>query len=136
MSIFGPDTVTVHSISTVHEHRAPTDASVKLLTEMEAKAEERLLKAFPIQFNSLNATVIGMHSNLMCNYNILIRYDINGSPQEFKAVIPWIHMMKGTNPMTLVDDIKAQFAAHLSETLLSDFSPKVAPVLGDLFKNI
>ena len=35
----------VHHTATVHEHRAPTDASVALLKEMEAAAEKKLIES-------------------------------------------------------------------------------------------
>lgn len=34
-----------HVTATVHEHRAPTDESVKLLAEFEVKARERIVEA-------------------------------------------------------------------------------------------
>lgn len=39
----GPSSISVHETRTINEHRAPTDESVRLLTEMEEKVLERVI---------------------------------------------------------------------------------------------
>ena len=43
----------------VHEHRASTDESVKLLAEMEEKAREKLLAAVPLNSNQFEGVMFG-----------------------------------------------------------------------------
>ncbi len=41
----------------VHEHRAPTDESVRLLGEMQEKAEAKLIKSVAVESNNFNCVV-------------------------------------------------------------------------------
>lgn len=47
---------------TVHEHRAPTDASVKLLAEMEEKAKEKVFGQIKLESNTFHCEVLRMRS--------------------------------------------------------------------------
>jgi hypothetical protein len=43
---------------TVHEHRAPTDASIRMLNEMQEKAKENILRSMIIDTNEMYGAVI------------------------------------------------------------------------------
>lgn len=53
-----PSTQVVHN----HEHRAPTDESVKLLREMEQKAEERIIESAAVADNGFHGVVQSLRS--------------------------------------------------------------------------
>lgn len=74
----------VHETTTVHEHRAPTDESVRLLREMEKAASEKVLQSIRLE-NSLIDTVIHMqddHLNAKRGFVVFIR--INGKKIEVR----------------------------------------------------
>jgi len=48
LAVFPTQRTTEYVTREVHEHRAPTDDSVKLLREMEAKAQEQIVKAIHV----------------------------------------------------------------------------------------
>ena len=43
---------------TIHEHRAPTDESVRLLNEFEEKARKNIIHKISVNENNLNAVSI------------------------------------------------------------------------------
>lgn len=49
---------TVYQNTTVHEHRAPTDESVKLLKEYQEKAHEWAEQAVAVKLKGIEATVV------------------------------------------------------------------------------
>lgn len=47
-----------HHHTEVHEHRAPTDESVRLLKEMEETAREKIIASFPLGSNEFDGRVM------------------------------------------------------------------------------
>jgi len=45
-------------VQTVHEHRAPTDASAKLILDLEKEAEKRIVNTYRIQNCAVDCVVI------------------------------------------------------------------------------
>lgn len=62
----------------VHEHRAPTDASVKLLAEMEQKARDRIEASLDLAGNGFEGTVLIERSLEQPRDIIVAVYKING----------------------------------------------------------
>lgn len=64
--------------SVVHEHRAPTDASVALLKEMEAAAEKKLIEAVRVGNTTFECV---LHKYMDCiNNQVVVRaiFNLNG----------------------------------------------------------
>jgi len=59
------ETVAYEKSVTVHEHKAPTDESVKLLNEMQEKAQRNILKTIKIEENYLKAVVVIFKNNFI-----------------------------------------------------------------------
>lgn len=62
----------------VHEHRAPTDESVRLLAEMEAKARDKIIEAVHIgdtTFECVVQTMKNMHDDTIC---LIAVFSLNG----------------------------------------------------------
>lgn len=74
----------VETSRTIHEHRAPTDESVKLLMEMEQKALEKLLSITRLENNTLNAVWSTFQTFEDARFHIVCRYQLNGSANEIK----------------------------------------------------
>lgn len=70
---------------TTHEHRAPTDDSVKLLREMEDASKESIVGMCQIEDNTLNGVVvIFMLSAQMMTRIAYIRFTFNGKEYVIK----------------------------------------------------
>ena len=64
---------------TVTENRAPTDESVKLLREMERKAESEVVQAIPVKNNTLEGLVIQKQfSPLTVELQTTVSFQLNG----------------------------------------------------------
>lgn len=63
---------------TVTEKRAPTDDSVRLLREMEAKAKEEVIKAVAINDNLFNGVIHTMFDALSYRTTVRLVYSMNG----------------------------------------------------------
>ncbi|MFZ2287596.1 MAG: hypothetical protein WAV93_11475 [Bacteroidales bacterium] len=67
-----------NSSVTVHEHRAPTDESIRLLRELEQKANENVLKSTRVDNNSFTAVLHQMRDALSDLDKYAIIFSING----------------------------------------------------------
>jgi len=75
-------------VKTVHEHKAPTDESVRLLNEFEDKARKNIIKELQIQENYLSAIVVLYQSDDIFNQCIYhIRFILNGKEYFFEVPI-------------------------------------------------
>ena len=72
------ETRTEYVTRDVHEHRAPTDASVKLLREMEQAAEAKVIEAVRVGNTTFECVVHQAHD--MLNDQVLFRavFKLNG----------------------------------------------------------
>lgn len=73
---------------TVHEHRAPTDVSIKIYDEMLEKTKNRVLGVFKIESNLVKCVVIAMQNPNFCsvdlqNIKYFVRFELNGELKEF-----------------------------------------------------
>jgi len=67
----------------VHEHKAPTDESVKLLNEFEEKAKENIIAVYRIEENNINAVAILYQDNVCQDaINYFLKFNLNG--REYK----------------------------------------------------
>jgi hypothetical protein len=64
---------------TVHEHRAPTDASVRLLNEMQDKAKENFVGSIMIDDNIIKGAIYVMQDFTYHNtFAVVFKFNING----------------------------------------------------------
>lgn len=118
----GPSSVHV----TKHEHRAPTDASVRLLAEMEAKARERVLASVPLECNDFNGVLHHMRSPLQQTDEFVIQYELNGSRYEVPvSVRRGVEAMLNPKTYALLE-VRDALAKHIASTALRNMSwPKL-----------
>lgn len=74
-----------------YEHRAPTDKSVELLSEMEHKAEERIISVNRLKNNTLDAIWWVRDNPMNMELVATCKLKINGKEHEFKVDCerPW-----------------------------------------------
>jgi hypothetical protein len=78
-----------HISVNVREERAPTDASVRLLREMEDKAKDQVEQSLRIQSCGVEA-VVHRHDNQMDAKTVFaIHYKINGERRKCYAESEW-----------------------------------------------
>lgn len=72
----------------VHVHRAPTDASVALLKEMEKAAKDKLLDSIPIGNTNLDIQLLIEQNNFNDCFSCALLMKINGERHKAKLTFP------------------------------------------------
>jgi hypothetical protein len=75
-----------HAETEIHEHRAPTDKSVALLSEMEQAARGKLLSVNRLINNTLEATWYVFDDPVSWDLRGVLQFKLNG--REFKIDVP------------------------------------------------
>lgn len=76
--LYLPPNRTEYVTREVHEHRAPTDASVKLLREMEAEAKEQVVEAIRVGNTTFECVVHVMKNPLEDSLELRAIFSLNG----------------------------------------------------------
>lgn len=73
---------------TVHEHRAPTDESIRIFNEMQDKAKDSVVAAFSTNNNILEASEVWIiPPGAVDGLEIYVRFKLNGIEYKAKDVI-------------------------------------------------
>ncbi len=73
---------------TVHEHRAPTDESIKIFDEMRRKAEEHIVAKVIIKDNTVNGMLLAFdEGGMMDNIRYYGRFTLNGKEINFNGTL-------------------------------------------------
>jgi hypothetical protein len=109
-----------------HEHRAPTDESVRLLREMEAKADERMIERLVLN-NTVKGTVIRRKSCSTFEDEVLLVFELNGERFQTKPVrvLPNYTLNKSEWASELVRTV----AEAVAVSLISQHAREVLPEL-------
>jgi hypothetical protein len=83
-------TVTQHtsSGSTVHEHRAPTDASMQLLREMQAEARSSVIATLECRDNKFSCRAVLEHDFACFSETMRVQFTLNGERYDAQIKIP------------------------------------------------
>lgn len=73
--------------TTVHEHRAPTDDSVRLLKEMEQAAREKVVSSVRVENTKIDCVLHAMNDPFNCSTKVAAHIRINGHDIEVLADI-------------------------------------------------
>src|ERR1035437_1279784 len=78
----------IHYEKTVHEHRAPTDESIKILNEMQYAALKNIIKTIRVEDNTLNAVVVYMIQQACFDkLDYVVKFTFNGKEYELEGEI-------------------------------------------------
>jgi len=71
---------------TIHEHRAPTDESVKALREMEDAARDSILDVYRMEDNALNGIVVLLKARNPHDFSrsLYVQFSLNGKQFRFE----------------------------------------------------
>lgn len=110
-------TATVNHDQTVavHEHRAPTDASVKLLREMEGAAKAQVEKTIRVDDNLITMVVHVFEDHFNDQRVAKAIYDINGKRMTSEARV----YARDQNPMALPSELVDAIAKDIALTLVN-----------------
>lgn len=79
----------VYVEKTIHEHRAPTDKSVELLRDMEAKAEAEVVKSVAVSDNGFECVIHQIKDFMSAQHRYRVVWTLNGRrcTTEFAALM-------------------------------------------------
>jgi hypothetical protein len=116
------NTTTIYSNTT--ERRAPTDESVRLLSEMEAAAEKRVLARGYLDDNALHARWTIVYSNESDARELYLRMSFNGREYSHRTRIPnRCYSPRELGPV-IRDSVRDMIAERLLEGLLDQVDVK------------
>lgn len=105
----------------IHEHRAPTDESVKLLDRMRQEALDGVLARFPVEMNGLKSTVIS-YKNHFQETVWAVKLDLNGVEHIYTHNFSDFRLALNNNPQATVEDFVNGFSRFLAETFIGTFN--------------
>lgn len=108
----------VHQTTTVHEHRAPTHASVALLKEMEKAARDKIEHALSVGGNGFECVVHMANSLIDDSILAVAIFKLNGKPLRAEFRLRRYELKLKDQPMAkivqgLVDATAAEIAREI-----------------------
>jgi hypothetical protein len=80
----------------IHEHRAPTDDSIRLAEEYRARALEKLIASYELTLVSNSITGKAYVFNDHTGYDFVVLLNINGQSQKFHWRLSTFDVMEGS----------------------------------------
>ncbi len=99
----------------VHEHRAPTDESVKLLREMEGKAKEQIIKAVHVGDTTFECVVHQMRHAEDQSQSLRAVFSMNGKKM---TVTVRDHGWEANDEKKLAMKLRDEMASEIATTIL------------------
>jgi hypothetical protein len=103
----------------VHEHRAPTDESVKLLTELEKAADKRRIKTLELSNNLFSGKLMIEYQHYSGDTVARCVFDLNGKRITVDAQS---YLGAGGDRMKLLLDLRDKVAARIASEMLTQFA--------------
>jgi hypothetical protein len=102
----------------VHEHRAPTDASVALLKEMEAAARDKITAGLVISDNTFNCVVHFEQTAHDDRLHAMATFDVNGRRYVTRESIQMVADL-GKSKSALVMKLRDAMAVEIAGIILA-----------------
>ena len=104
----------IHEVTKqIHEHRAPTDESVRLLREMEQKAKDEIFKSVRLDNSEITGVVHFMRDHLTTDLLVAIQFSLNG-----KRYIHNSRLKEWKSSEEKIEQLKEEFAETISTNIL------------------
>lgn len=99
----------------VHEHRAPTDASVKLLKEMEEAADKRRISVMQIESTLFKGVVEVWNNPWDATMTARCVFDLNGHRATAEATMSSYKLAQSRDPLLIAlhDEIAKKIGAEV-----------------------
>lgn len=111
-------TRTEYVTRTVHEHRAPTDESVRLLKEMEEAARQKVLSSIRLDRNEFKCVIQFMLDNMSMDRVAHVMLDLNGKKID-EVVKASVRQTGPDGAVEFANVIRDRVAARLAQEVLS-----------------
>ena len=115
--------------ATVTEKRAPTDASVRLLKEMEKAARDKVIASIELDSNIVKGRVFVMKEVLSGKNNFAVLMDINGKRVEIR-----VSTNEYQSPDAQLQEVYQEIGHRIASEVMPDVFDSARKEL--LFKNV
>jgi hypothetical protein len=102
-----------HLTKTVHEHRAPTDESVRLLREMEQKARDQIIQAIRLEDALIDCVIHAQEDFAGARMEYLVIAKVNGQRIEARKAFDFDVM-----PDAIAITLRGLLAERIATVLL------------------
>lgn len=102
-----------HQYTTVTEHRAPTDESVRLLKEMEQAARDKVLQSVQVEDSTIACVLHTMRDVLSDKLNVVAIVKVNGKKMEIRREFDMYDMTREKVAIGMHTAVAERIAAEL-----------------------
>ena len=113
--------VTERTMVNITEQRAATDESVRLLKEMQQKAEAALLATTYVETNGLKATVQCFIHHFDNTRKAVAQINLNGHRIKVEHVKPLPESKGGERGLQFVTELRDKIATAIANEVMQDF---------------
>jgi hypothetical protein len=106
-----------------HEHRAPTDESIRIYSEMVEKAEESIVCKLSTGDNAIKANAIIFHNASLGEYHCRFHFTINGIPFDSEVALDKIEVGLSLDGRDAYNRVIARIAESLTHALINYMQP-------------
>jgi len=103
----------------VHEHRAPTDESIRIYKEMEDKAFDHLLSITKLDNNEFKATWHVFYEGITAHRKAVVRFMLNGKEHTTTISICDFEAHSGVSDF-IVEKVREAMTRKMAEILTLD----------------
>jgi hypothetical protein len=114
----------VHEDVTVHEHRAPTDESVRLLREMERAARDQVVQAIRLENSRIDCVVHAQDNAMSGDRDFCVFLRVNGQRLEVR-----LSFNLPTTAEAVTEALLAAVSTRIAAELLAPAFGQLAPHL-------
>lgn len=106
--------------ATIHEHRAPTEESVRLLRELEKEAEAKVVRAMSIKTTDFHCVVQAEVSHFDDSITLLAHYRVGQRALSSQVTLPRLEVAKDRMAIlnALVDAMAVKIATEILKPAL------------------
>jgi len=122
-------TLNVQGRIDVHERRAPTDESVRLLRELEAEALKRVIGSLHLASCRIDANVTAIRDDLTRTVRLIARANVNGRDVTATHDVEPEVLDDAQSGVEALAKLRDEFAGELAAAILAPAWPKL---LGNL----
>jgi hypothetical protein len=108
-----------HHYHTTHEHRAPTDESVRLLKEMERAALDKIMATVRLEGSPVDCYVAQARQMMTGDYDFYVRYKLGSETRELKHTYrPGFELSASDERVRCTQELRDVLAKDIANGLL------------------
>lgn len=117
--IINIEEVTREVTKTVHEHRAPTDESIRILREMEQQIEAKVIGRLSLNNHQFKPTLLVYEEHLEQKWGVWWVFEVNGEKFQGKFYVSkWDKASNSEAILSIFQEIRENLSKQIASVLL------------------